>query len=315
MVGRPMPQPLAEQGASMLEATVSDCMSVGAEVLTTLDVRCKGRCRGAWIREIDDQAFLKPTFDRLVQEADATLVIAPETGNVLADWVTRLDGLGGGSLGCDLTSIRLCGDKRALSMHLWDHRVPTPKLFEGAVPEDAFPVIIKPIDGAGCEQTFVCRGPADLKQLDNTVTSGSIVQQCCNWPQGISVGVSILVTDGAVEPLICRRQCINLSGDGPIKLSYRGGVTMPDRTGAGRAAQLASRAVSSVPGLRGIVGVDVVLGEVGTEDVVIEINPRITLSYASICLQDRRRIVVSWLVSRGLLRTMGAAGACAVPSG
>jgi predicted ATP-grasp superfamily ATP-dependent carboligase len=48
-----------------------------------------------------------------------------------------------------------------------------------------------------------------------------------------------------------------------------------------RAQRLALAAVATLPGARGYVGVDLVLGEAadGTRDYVIEINPRLTTSY------------------------------------
>jgi predicted ATP-grasp superfamily ATP-dependent carboligase len=51
-----------------------------------------------------------------------------------------------------------------------------------------------------------------------------------------------------------------------------------------RAQRLARRAIAPVDGLSGYVGVDLVLGAAGdgSEDVAIEINPRLTTSYVGL---------------------------------
>ena len=58
----------------------------------------------------------------------------------------------------------------------------------------------------------------------------------------------------------------------------------PHRSLAARATNLASRAVASLPDAHGYLGVDLVLGEdlSGREDVVVEINPRLTTSYVGL---------------------------------
>ena len=67
----------------------------------------------------------------------------------------------------------------------------------------------------------------------------------------------------------------NLSEDG--RFHYCGGELPIPADLAERAVALGTRAVNCVPGLRGYVGVDMVLGE--NEDWAIEINPRLTTSY------------------------------------
>ena len=53
---------------------------------------------------------------------------------------------------------------------------------------------------------------------------------------------------------------------------------------AERATPIATQALKSIPGALGYVGVDLVLGKAsdGSEDVVIEINPRLTTSYVGL---------------------------------
>lgn len=68
-----------------------------------------------------------------------------------------------------------------------------------------------------------------------------------------------------------------LSDDGRFR--YRGGELPLAPPLGDRAVVLAERAIGCVPGLRGYVGVDVVLGE---QDVAVEINPRLTTSYVGL---------------------------------
>ena len=49
-----------------------------------------------------------------------------------------------------------------------------------------------------------------------------------------------------------------------------------------RARDLAVRAASTVPSLRGFVGVNLMMGDDPDRDTVIEINPRLTVSYVAL---------------------------------
>ena len=280
----------------MLRAAVADCLTAGVEVFTTLDLRAPAQCEATGVTPIGSGTCLAAVFDQLAREADATLVIAPETGGVLTQWAQRLASLDARSLGCDVASIRLCGDKRRLAAHLQGEGIATPPLIEPRMPEIVdFPVVVKPVDGAGCEQTFVCRSWREWRAVRSTEDPDVIVQRCFHWPCGISVGVCLQVKSHDVVPLICRRQRIGAYGDGPLQLVYEGGETLENPPLVDRAVSLARRAVAAVPGLRGIVGVDVVLGPEASSDVVIEINPRMTLSYAAADPTLRQRWIAGCL--------------------
>jgi len=62
--------------------------------------------------------------------------------------------------------------------------------------------------------------------------------------------------------------------------AYQGGSTPLDHPLARQAAAAAERACEAVPGLRGYIGVDVMLSDAGP--VVIEINPRLTTAYLGV---------------------------------
>ena len=94
---------------------------------------------------------------------------------------------------------------------------------------------------------------------------------------GLAASVALLIGPGECIALLAVAQ--HLSNDG--RFHYLGGCLplAPDLDE--RARRLAGRAVHAVEGLAGYVGVDLVLGAAsdGSEDVAIEINPRLTTSY------------------------------------
>jgi predicted ATP-grasp superfamily ATP-dependent carboligase len=96
----------------------------------------------------------------------------------------------------------------------------------------------------------------------------------------MAASVALLCGKGARAPLAPCAQ--RLSDDGRFR--YLGGK-LPLAGGlAARATTLATRALDAMPVAVGYVGVDLVLGRDphGSEDVVIEINPRLTTSYVGL---------------------------------
>ena len=89
-------------------------------------------------------------------------------------------------------------------------------------------------------------------------------------------------------PLLPARQ--HLSNDG--RFHYEGGSLPLPEPLARRAVRLAQQAVQCIPGLRGYVGVDLVLGKMedGSEDWAIEINPRLTTSYIGLRQSCRQNL-------------------------
>ena len=73
-----------------------------------------------------------------------------------------------------------------------------------------------------------------------------------------------------------------MSDDG--RFAYQGGSLPIGEACAGRAVEIAARAIASLPRPLGYLGVDLVLGldPDGRGDTVIEINPRLTTSYVGL---------------------------------
>ena len=305
------PEHLLAQGGAMLRAAAEDFLALGSEVLTVLHGGARVDRSGLTVTPLEAATDAGATFDRLAGEADVALVIAPESGGALVEWLERLAEVGTASLGCSPEAAHLCGDKAAIGRHLEIVNVPTPQvriLADAPAAEPwPYPVVAKPRCGAGCEKTFVCQGAADLAALDQA--EDWIVQR---FVPGKAVSCSLIVHGTRIISLLPGEQFI--AGD--RHLSYTGGRIPLAADLAQRATRLAEDAAAWVPGLHGFVGVDLVLGETPEDDRVIELNPRLTLSYVALrrlCTTNLAEALldaeapVEW--SDGALR-FDAAGAC-----
>lgn len=259
---KPFAPSLLREGRAMLDALTEDFRSVrGVEVEVLGDIPAR----------ID---------------ADWTLVIAPETDGVLEAIARQVLKAGGRLLGPSPEAIRLTSDKLALAEHWRARGVPTPMTvspFGGIDP--TFPSVLKPRDGAGSQDTFLLRDPPALEQLLPTLAGEMIVQP---FVSGRAASVAFLIGPKRMLPLLpCGQE---LSNDD--RFHYLGGtLPLPDDLER-RARELAQLAVGTVAGLFGYVGVDLVLGR---DDMVIEINPRLTTSYLGLRRACRENLAEAML--------------------
>jgi predicted ATP-grasp superfamily ATP-dependent carboligase len=250
---------LRAEGRAMLSAVVEDFRRVtGVEVVTLT----AGAGREA--------------FRELARSADCALVIAPEFDGLLTERCRWVEEAGGRLLGPSSEAARLTSDKLLTAQHLRAAGVPTPDCapFPGPV---KFPAVLKPRDGAGSQATFLVRNPGEVmfraEQAAGEGWRGELIVQ--GYAPGIAASVAFLLGPGRCVPLMPAAQ--HLSDDG--RFHYLGGEVPLAVELRERAVRLARAAVEAVSGLRGYVGVDVVLGET---DQVIEINPRLTTSYVGL---------------------------------
>ena len=252
-LGDDVPASLKREGGAMLSAIAADFQRLpGIEVVTE-----KG----------------PDTF------VDWTLVIAPEFDDLLLDRSQAvLDG-GGRLLGSLPAAIRLTGDKLATAEFWRAKGTPHPRtalLDPVNFATFAGPWVMKPRHGAGSQATFLIRHRGDelaswSAAFHEDPDDEFIVQQ---YRRGQPASVALLIGRTQTIPLLPARQ--HLSRDGRFR--YQGGSLPLPEPLARRAVALALQSVAGIDGLRGYVGVDLVLGDDGN-DYAIEINPRLTTSY------------------------------------
>ena len=219
-----------------------------------------------------------------MRHCDAVLVIAPESEGQLECLCAEVLEEGRKGLNCSLEAIRLTADKWRLNRHLQTAGIPA---VETRVWNPSEPVpaqgVIKPRDGAGCEETFVL----DVRSVPPVLNPESrwIWQP---WVPGPPASLSLMVGENEVELLSCNRiHCENQEGRLHVHELETGGFDGNLRFEE-EARALATRIVAAVPGLRGYVGVDVMWR--GESLTVLEINPRLTLTYTGLAMPLAERM-------------------------
>src|SRR5262245_48985227 len=229
----------------------------------------------------DENAPIDPDwFEGMARSADWTLVISPESNEMLACEAQLAEAAGGRLLGPSVAAIGLTSDKFALAEHWRSHAVPIPATTDREPTAcEAFPLVWKPRDGAGSTATFRLNSQFDLAsakaQLISENHRGAMILQ--EFVPGRAASVAFLCGPAGNVPLIPCFQ--HLSDEGRFR--YRGGELPISSDLAQRAVRLGQRAVDCVSGLLGYVGVDLVLGDAedGSRAFAMEINPRLSTSY------------------------------------
>lgn len=289
LAGRDVPASLAAEGAAMRNALVADLAEVsGLEVVTTADSRFPVDAPGG-VEVVVLPENGAPRLDSLIASAGAAWVVAPETGGCLETVTARVERLGTRLVGPGSAAIRRAADKAGLARRLAGHGLAVPATrvlgprsawaqWEAAAGSIGFPVVVKPRRGAGCEGVSLARGAGELRSAAAAARRASpgeslLIQE---FVPGAAASVSLLVAGRQSAPLAVNAQTVTTDGT----FRYRGGSTPLEHPLAERAVDAARRASAAIGGLRGYVGVDLVLA--ASSAVVIEINPRLTTAYLGV---------------------------------
>jgi predicted ATP-grasp superfamily ATP-dependent carboligase len=278
-----LPADLATEGGAMLCSLLADFRAWGAvRTITTLDKRL-----AALPLLADDVIKITPdqhaaTFSSVLDQCDAALIIAPETEGILARLSTQVQEAKVLLLGSSPEAVMIAANKWTCYQRFLQSGLPTPPTRLSSVAtaplmarEIGYPLVIKAIDGVGCEGVCMVANESELAAALNILRQATYREELIlqGFINGTHASVSLLVVDGQSFPLSLNRQTITAG----CPFVYQGGTVPLIHPSKERACSIAQAAVGQLPGLKGYVGVDIILAD---GDIwVIEINPRLTTSY------------------------------------
>ena len=268
---------LAPEGDAMLRALVDDLTAIsGVEVAIMRDARL-GADLPATVHPVSNASDFWPAFRRAVRDADAIWPIAPEQGGTLlriTDEILRAERV---LLGCRPDAVKIATSKHATADVLARAGIATISTYldERSVPPEIGAIVVKPDDGAGCQETLLFRSRSQLRAWLRTNGRAGLVFQ--PYIDGDARSLSLLCCDGRARLLACNRQKVSVAG-GVFEFSGVSVGAVVDS--GGRYAALANDIARALPGLWGYCGVDFIDTESGP--IVLEVNPRLTTSYAGL---------------------------------
>ena len=275
----PLPAALAAEGGLMLQALLADLAEIpGVELVASRDGRLPPLPLPLEVVTVGPQQNVWQVWEDCLQEADALWPIAPESGGVL-ERLSRLAWRHGKRLlNSAPQAVVLTAAKQATLAALAAHGLKVVPTFR---PGDPLPPhkgawVAKPDDGAGCADS---RCFDEISALMDWLAQDGRRQSHVIQPYmpGTAASLSMLCLEGKAWLLSCNRQLIQLR-HGVFR--YQGSVLNAMAAQWEHFVPVVAAIADAIPGLAGYVGVDILVAD--GEITVLEVNPRLTTSYAGL---------------------------------
>lgn len=269
---------LWSEGQAMLDGFLADFKDKNADYLisSAQSVSKDGYCNPVML-----EGELMDWLDMNISNYDACLVIAPEEDFLLYDITNFIEKKGVNIIGSSSDAVMICSDKFQMYESLKDSVpiIETEKVFFNDL--NSYKTfdnkkILKPADGVSCSGVYVVSSNDEMKKAASLIETNLPYFIIQNFIEGASASVSLISNGGEAVPLSLNLQDIHFSDEG---INYNGGRVPLTHELEDEAKKVAKGAVESIDGLKGYVGVDVILGE---EVHIVEINSRITTPYVAL---------------------------------
>ncbi len=283
---------ILSEAYGMLQSLISNCKAAGHNVTTLMDSRLKAfnpPNQADQIVSISTSSELHTKLKELSSLADAVYVIAPESNQVLKKLVEIVESSGGTSLNCKIDAIKRVSNKMTTYETLKKKGITAPETFlldihekteniKRLIKELGYPLVFKPLDGVSCGGLSLVKDENSIAGAVKKVAQDSMSKQFIAQKliRGKAASTCVISTGNKAVAVTLNKQLVTLSS--PDKESrYYGGVVPFNHKLEKEALRAAEKAVEGIMGLKGYVGVDLILTNAGP--VVMEINPRLTTSY------------------------------------
>ncbi|PPD19445.1 MAG: ATP-dependent carboxylate-amine ligase [Methylomonas sp.] len=296
LAGQDLPSTLAAEGRLMLQAVLDDLSRLAEiDVTVLVDARLalpvSARMACVTVTATDDYRHI---LSQQLAHCDVFLPIAPESDGVLHQLGKLPSTLGKPALLSPTATIALCGDKLATLQQLARHGVVVAET-RNLTPEMPWPqVVIKPIDGAGCQGSGLITDPDAYRSHCQTLEPAQWIVQ--PWLSGQAMSLSCLFQQGQGWLLSVNRQHVVIE-QGRFRLDGCDVNCVPRHD----YNHLVARIAQAMPGLWGYVGIDLIESDIENSPAnypVLEINPRLTTSYVGIYQATGINVIEQMLLMR-----------------
>ncbi|HHH45024.1 MAG TPA: ATP-grasp domain-containing protein [Gammaproteobacteria bacterium] len=279
LIGGPMSSRFLAEAETMLGALLDD-LSVLPDVhllvsrdprLPPLDCSCD-----VFTPAVTDDIW--QAWAHCINRCDAVWAIMPESDGLLQRISRMTLAQGRRLIGSHPAGVAIAASKSLTAKYLQRMNIDTVPTFDVAakIPFRDSRWVLKPDDGAGGEGARAFASYSTMRRAlqDRDRYTGYVAQP---YVQGIAASLSMLCCDGTATLLSANLQQVHESGEG---FELEGVLVNGIPNAHAHYSWLARSVARAIPGLWGYVGVDLVLTAGGP--LILEVNPRLTVSYAGL---------------------------------
>jgi len=271
-----LPESLAKEGSLMLQAVLDDFAKLRQIKITVmLDWRFVDRINSHYATTdiIKPEQDYQQRFLQLAQQADAIWPIAPESDGILQQLCQTVTDLGKILLTSNAAAVALAGNKYLSYQRLCQYKIATVNThLLNAFRFTTGEWLVKPVDGVGCQDSYIINNETDLAKLVGSPENYLIQPHL----QGQKTSLSCLCKQGRAWLLSVNIQHFAIENQ-QYQLTS---ITVNQSSQHSRYQPLCQAVAAAMPDLWGYVGIDLI--ETRDDILVLEINPRLTTSFTGI---------------------------------
>ncbi|MCH9696718.1 MAG: ATP-grasp domain-containing protein [Gammaproteobacteria bacterium] len=277
-----LPPSLLAEATMMLQAIVTDLVDCQqADIQILLDERLsfpelQHFREHVQVVPITHQHGFRTIWLDAIQYVDAVFIIAPESGGLLQTLCRDVERANTLLLNSSSVAVEMTASKIKTSQLLAEQSIAVIKtdLIDSIV-DYSFPIVIKPDDGVGSEGIHILPDKASIERFKQTEQCTGLVKQ--PFLEGQAASLSVVFNGHQSRILSYNQQLIEPDQD---LIRFCGTIVGEQTRFWHFYKSLVMQIAAIIPGLKGYVGIDVVETESGP--VLLEINPRLTTSYAGL---------------------------------
>ena len=277
--GQCIAESLAQEGFLMLNALVNDLAVISdIEITVLLAEQFRHVCLPSHTHIIFMQSDVDiwQQWQQQIKQVDAVFPIAPDMTGCLQPLTDLIESEGKQLFNSMSQAVAICSDKLQTAQVLRQHKLNVidtqlVRDFSGDMNQRW---VIKPRESVDCLDMFLVSGAADFKRLGDRIEN-DVIQP---YIEGKPVSLSCVFKQGEAWLICVNEQHIQINQGQFRLMACKVNISTSYKI---RYQQFINQVAQVIPSLWGYVGIDMIQ-PIDTEAVILEINPRLTRSYAGI---------------------------------